>query len=79
MAAGATKVVIAATAIALDIAVEARPLVGVCIVDRISGRLSDSGGDFDGRLGTTGVLHAGEKRGVVFVATGLLDLVSGGC
>jgi hypothetical protein len=34
---------------------------------------------FDSRLGTTVVLHADEKRGVVFVATGLLDGVSGGC
>ena len=61
---------------ALDIAVESRPLVGVCIVDRISGGLSEFGADFDGRLGTTVVLHAGEKRRVAFVATGLLDRVS---
>jgi hypothetical protein len=55
------------------------PALGwVCIVDRIRGGLSEFGGDFDGRLGTTVVLHAGEKRRVVFLATGLLDRVSGG-
>ena len=43
---GATKIVIAASAIALNVAVESRPLVGVCIVDRISGGLSDLGWDF---------------------------------
>ena len=36
-------------------------------------------GIIDGRLVAAVVLHAGEERGVVFVATGLLDLVSGGC
>jgi hypothetical protein len=69
----ATKVVIAATAVALNIAVECRSLVGVCIVDRISGGLREFGSAFDGRLGTTVVLHAGEKRRVVLVATGILD------
>ena len=45
----------------------------MCIVDRIRGGLSEFGGGFDGRLGTTVVLHAGEKRRVVFLATVLLD------
>ena len=77
-AARTTKIVIAATANALDIAVESLFLVGVCIVDRISGGFREFVA-FDGTLGTAVVLHAGEERGVVFVATGLLDLVSGGC
>jgi hypothetical protein len=42
--AGTAKIVIAAPAIALDIAVESRPSVEVCIVDRISGGFSDVGG-----------------------------------
>ena len=32
---------------------------------------------FDGRLGTAVVLHVGEKKRVVLVATGLLDRISG--
>jgi hypothetical protein len=36
----------------------------------ISGGLSELGWDFDGRLGPL-FFHAGEKRCVIFVATGL--------
>ena len=52
------------------------PALGwVRIVDRIRGGLCEFRA-FDGRLGTVVVLHVGEKRRVVFVATGLLDRVS---
>jgi hypothetical protein len=56
-----------------------RRTVGTKLFTLISGGLCDLGAGFDGRLGTIIVLHAGEKGGVVFVATGLLDRVSGGC
>jgi hypothetical protein len=39
--AGTTKVVIAAFAVALDVAVESWPSVGVCIEDCVSGGLSE--------------------------------------
>ena len=71
--AGTTTVVIAAAAVALDVAVEYRPLVGVCVVDRMGGGLSELIGDSDDRLGITVFLHAGEERRVVFVAISLLD------
>jgi hypothetical protein len=48
----------------LGIAPESRPLVGVCIVDRINGGLSEFGAAFDGTLGTAVVYQEVEARGV---------------
>ena len=77
--AGTTKIVIAATAMALNVAVESRPLVGGMHCRSQSGEGSSEFRAFDGRLGTAVVLHVGEKKRVVLVATGLLDRVAGGC
>ena len=60
--------------VALDVAVESRPFVGYALNIAIRGGLREFRA-FDGRLGIAVVLHAGEERGVVFVATGLLDRV----